>query len=143
MPAGKGNGGLDVDACRVAYVRYLRGLASGKIKTETEQPKKEDHEKLDLNAESARHKKEQADKLEIQNALARREVAPVRLIEDALLNVAEQINAIFDSIPLQVKKAVPGISATALETLKKELIKAKNAASAAKLDLSELPAFGD
>ena len=32
LPAGKGTGGLDLDSCRVAYIRYLRGLATGQVK---------------------------------------------------------------------------------------------------------------
>lgn len=31
LPSGSGAGGLDLDACRLAYVRYIRGKATGRV----------------------------------------------------------------------------------------------------------------
>lgn len=92
---------------------------------------------FDLEKERARESKERADGLAMKNAERRRELAPIKLIEFALSTVASQIVAIFDSIPLQVKKAVPGISATAITKIQVELAKARNAAAAVKVDFSE------
>lgn len=35
LPGTKGKGGYDLGACRLAYIRYLRGLATKQIKAET------------------------------------------------------------------------------------------------------------
>ena len=32
LPGSKGHGGYDVDACRLAYIRHLRGLATGQAR---------------------------------------------------------------------------------------------------------------
>lgn len=57
--------GLDLDACRVAYIRHLRTVAAGHQSADGA---------LDLTAERARLSKEQADAQELKNAITRGEL---------------------------------------------------------------------
>lgn len=70
LPAAKGPGGLKLDDCRLAYVRYLRGLASGQI----EPAEAADTHDLDLNTQRARLAREQADRVAMENAERRGEL---------------------------------------------------------------------
>lgn len=69
LPAG-GRGRLDLVACRVAYIRHLRGVAAGRASASGD-------DDLDLVAERARLAKEQADRLAMQNDMTRGAVVPV------------------------------------------------------------------
>ena len=95
-------------------------------------------ELIDYEAERTRLTKEQADGQALKNAVARRELAPVKLLEFALSVIAESINSIFESIPLKIKNKVPSLTAAEVEIITREVIKAKNAASKSKLDFSKL-----
>ena len=74
---------------------------------------------------------------ELKNAQTRRELAPVALIDWTLSKVGAQISAILESIPLKVKKMLPRLTATEVEHIKRELVKAQNAAARVTVDLDE------
>ena len=74
---------------------------------------------------------------ELKNAQTRRELAPVQVIEWTLSRIGSQISAIFDSIPLKVKKLMPKLSASEIELIKREVVKAQNAAARVTVDLDE------
>ena len=74
---------------------------------------------------------------ELKNAQLRRELAPISLIEWTLGKVGNQIGAVLDSIPLKVKKVVPRLTAVEVEHIKREVVKAQNAAARIAVDLDE------
>lgn len=133
IPAGRGRGGYDLDACRVAYIRYLRGLGSGKVKPAPDRPV----EQIDYELERARLTKEQADGQELKNAQTRRELAPVELIVWALNRFASQVCPLLEAIPQKVKRRIPSMTASQIEIIKRETVRAQNAASKITVDLNE------
>ena len=86
-------------------------------------------ESLNREHEQARLAKANADGRELDNAVKRGELAPVEIISKVLSQTTSQIAAILDSIPQQVKRRVPSLSATDMEVIKKEIIKIQNSAS--------------
>lgn len=83
---------------------------------------------------------EQAEKLRLENALARKESAPVALIDFVLSNIGGQIAALFEAIPAKLKRLVPKLTASELEIVKRELVKAQNVAAQAKVNWDEYDA---
>lgn len=79
----------------------------------------------------------QADGQEIKNAQLRRELAPVALIEWVLGKAGAQISAILDALPMQLKKRNPKLTASNLETIRRDIVKAQNAAAHVTVDLDE------
>jgi len=96
---------------------------------------------VDYEAERARLTKEQADGQSLKNAVTRRELAPVDMLEYALSNISEQVNSILESIPLKVKNRLPTLTAAEVEIIGREIIKAQNAASKVQLDFDRLEDF--
>jgi phage terminase Nu1 subunit (DNA packaging protein) len=131
LPAGKGYGGLDESACRLAYIRYLRGKATSQVR-ESEL----DTEGLEL--EELKLRRAQRINYELKNAQLQSKVAPVAIIEQVLGRVCGQLVAILDSAPLQIVRQVPSLSASAVEIMKRELAKARNAAADVTVHLDEL-----
>jgi phage terminase Nu1 subunit (DNA packaging protein) len=74
---------------------------------------------------------------ELKNAQARRELAPLDLLSWTLTKVGAQIGAILDSIPLKVKNILPKLSAAEVEHIRREVVKAQNAAASVTVDLDE------
>jgi len=95
-------------------------------------------EYLNLDAERARLAKEQADGLELKNAIARREQAPITLLESALSDVGSQMAAVLASIPLKVKRRLPKLSASEIEIINREVIKAQNAARRVRINFDNV-----
>jgi len=91
----------------------------------------------DLDREKLRLTREQRIGQELKNAQTRRELAPIAVIEWTLGKVGAQIAAILESIPLKVKKVLPAMTATEIEHLKREVVKAQNAAARVTVDLDE------
>jgi len=98
-------------------------------------PAGSDGEILDANAEKARLNKEQADAAAIKNAVTRKELAPVSILEKAAADAAAQIGSVLDSIPVKLKNRVPGMTATGMEMIKTEIARAKNAAASISVKL--------
>lgn len=74
---------------------------------------------------------------EIKNAQLRNELAPVAVIEWVVGKAGAQIGAVLDALPLQLKKRNPRLTATDIETIRREIVKAQNAASQITVDLDE------
>ena len=101
-------------------------------------PLDDEKEFIDKDYEYARKLRADADAQEMKNAVTRRQLAPVELLEWALANIAEQVNSVLDSIPIKLKKRVPHLKASELEVAKREIIKAQNAASKSQLPWDQL-----
>lgn len=98
-----------------------------------------DAEADNYEAQRTRLTREQADKLEMENAVTRREQAPVQLLEWALSEMAQQVSAILGAIPSKIKKRVPSLTSTEMTNINREIIKGQNAASKAELPWDKLP----
>ncbi|MGF7178427.1 hypothetical protein [Azospirillum doebereinerae] len=90
---------LDLDACRIAYIRHLRERAAGRSSDEAEA------EGLDLVAEKARLAKEQADHYAMRNAEARKELVRIGDYTAAAVSVIEMVKAKLMRIPAKVAKS--------------------------------------
>lgn len=89
---------------------------------------------LDLVAERARLASEQADKVAMQNAVTRQELAPVHVIEDVLTKAGAKVAGILEAIPGAIRRRVPGLKATEMELIQREIAKARNIAASVSLD---------
>lgn len=89
---------------------------------------------LDLDQQRARKAKADADAQEMKNAVMRRELAPVKVIELVLGNVGSQIGSYLDTIKNEIKRRVPGIKAADLSKIEAIVVKARNAASELEID---------
>lgn len=92
-------GRMDLDACRVAYIRHLRERAAGRASDSAED------EGLDLTAERARLAKEQADNFAMKNAQLRGELVPIEDYTAAVVSVVEMAKAKLMRVPAKVAKA--------------------------------------
>ena len=85
--------------------------------------------------EKLRLTRAQADWQELKNAQTRRELAPIKLIEYVLADAGRQITAIMDTLPSQLKKRNPKLTATDLEIIRREIAKAMNICADIQVDL--------
>lgn len=113
-----------VDHVRIVYIRHIREIAAGRSDAALAQ-------------ERARLAREQADKVAMQNARMRRELAPVGLLEASLASMSRQIAAVLEAIPVLVKRRLPDIKQEALDAIAEEVVKARNMAAAARLDIAQ------
>jgi len=131
LPSSKGPGGLDVDACRLAYVRYLRGLANGQVRAET--PPDYDDQDGDtakrLEQERLRLTAAQAEGQELKNEVAKRRSVPTEFATFALSRIVPAISSAFDTLPMVMRRRHPDLQARHLDTLEREATKIRNAAA--------------
>jgi len=123
LPPPRGRGGYDLTACRLAYIQYLRSLIKGYGKSEGE-----DYDEL-LKMEKWRAQKREND---LQEEL----VAPVELITDAIVKTAAQVTAVLESLPVNLKRAMPELSGDAVDVAKREIARCRNYLSSMEIDLS-------
>lgn len=81
--------------------------------------------------------KAQREGQELKNSQLRKELAPVSIIEWTLGKVGSQIAAILDSLPLQIKKRCPKLTASGIEVIRREIVKAQNIAATVQVDYEE------
>ena len=87
--------------------------------------------------ERARKEKEGADKLGMENAQRRKELFPLEVLGNALENVVAQICAILDSIPVNIKRKIPELTASDIDIVKREIAKARNIASRSRIECDD------
>jgi len=112
-----------LDDMRFAYIRHLREKAAGR----------EADGSIDLATERARLAKAQRERVEMQNALTRRELAPVILIEQVLAKAGSRVAGVLDAIPVMIKRRTPSLSAAVLNLIVVEIARARNIAAAISL----------
>ena len=103
LPTGS-RGGLDLDACRRAYLSRLREEAAGRAAYGGGDGEEEE---LDLVAERARLAKEQADRIAMENDVTRGSVVP---IEDAIRITTEMLAKVRSRILAIPAEAAPSAS---------------------------------
>lgn len=108
---------------RLRYIRKLREEAAGRAATGD----------LDLVAERARLAKVQADRIEMQNAVTRKELAPVELIEEVLTKAGAKAAKLLDTIPGELKRRAPQLTADDIAAIAGTIAKVRNIASAISL----------
>lgn len=116
----------DLSAIRIAYIRRLREQAAGRAATGD----------LDLATERAGLAKAQRERIEMQNAVTRKELAPVGLITEVLAKTAAKIAGLFDAIPGLVRRRAPHLSAEVIGLIGEEIAKVRN--TVAKMSLADL-----
>ena len=117
-----------LSAFRVAYIRHLREVAAGRASTGD----------LDLATERAGLAKEQKERVAMQNAVTRRELAPVILLEQVLARAGSKVAGILDGIPGMIKRRVASLTAADIAMISAEIARARNIAAAVRLeDLQE------
>ncbi len=126
LPASKGPGGLNIDDCRKAYIRHLRGIASGQVRISDDD--------LELSQERAKLAIQQERKLRRENDLEEKIIAPVSLLTVALAKAASQIIPIMDSLPLEMKRRNPQLSGHDIMLVKKSIAKCRNLIAEMKVD---------
>ncbi len=109
----------------LAYTKHLRDQAAGRGDGE-------------LANERARLAREQADAQAMKNAQARREVAPVGVIEEVLAHVGRQIATVIEGIQPKLRRQFPDLTGEQLKAIVAELAKARQLA--ASVNLSSLDA---
>lgn len=106
------------------YCAHLREVAAGRVGSG----------ELDLVTERAGLAKAQRERIEMQNAVTRKELAPVILIEEVLAKAGSKVAGILDAIPGMVKRRIPAMTSDAIDLIRVEVAKARNLAAAISLD---------
>lgn len=128
LPASKGAGGLDLDACRLAYIRYLRGMGSGQVRPEVNPDMGMVDPQLEakLTQERLRLTAAQAEGQELKNEVTKRRSVPTDFATFVLSRLAAEIGSILDTLPLTLKRRHPDLEVRHIESVQRELAKARN-----------------
>lgn len=109
IPGAKGPGGLDLDACRISYIRNLRGKAAGRIKQPA--PVTPDGA-LELNAERARLAHHQANKAALDEQETRGELVRAEDVTRSVSDAFRRVRARLLSLPTKLTPIVLGSTDT-------------------------------
>jgi len=135
LPASMGRGGMDVDVCRLSYIRYLRGLQA----KQAADPGSAD---IDLDRERALNLRADTRLKKLKLNQLQKELAPVDLLQWILHKTCAQISETLGEIPERVKMRVPRLSNAELEIVGREIIRCQKVATEAKLDIDEFDRDG-
>lgn len=102
IPGSRGRTGLDLDACRVAYIRYLQGRAAGRVRTPTAA------NGLDLNSERARLSHHQANLAALNEQEARGDLLRAGDVAKAVDQVFGAVRARLLSLPAKLTPVILG-----------------------------------
>ncbi len=108
---------------RLRYLRQLREQAAGRAASGN----------LDLAEQRARLAKEQADRISMQNAVTRKELAPAELIEEVLSRTGAKAAKLLDTIPGELKRRCPQLTADDVTAIAGTIAKVRNLAAAISL----------
>ncbi|WP_445362059.1 terminase small subunit (plasmid) [Microbulbifer sp. ANSA003] len=106
-------------------------------KMQLERPAQSDG-KLDPIYEGARLSQQRADKLELENEIARGKQLPIGIQSLVLSKIADRMAAALDALPGKIKRKEPGLSASSLDSIRREIVKAQNAAADVSKYLDEI-----
>ena len=141
IPGSKGRGNYDLDASRLAYISYLRGLANKQV-DEPETPPgfegdDDDEGFIDAEREEARRKKYDADLKKERLKILRRENAPVTIITDVIGRQMEMVSAQLRALPMQIKLAEPSLTSRSTDRIQKTITDLCNELVNAQPDLDD------
>lgn len=115
------------------YCAHLREQAAGRAAAG----------ELDLATERAALAREQRDRIAMQNAVTRRELAPVATLEMALATIGRKVAAVLEAIPVAIKRRSKNLTAEDIEIITGEINRARNIAAAAQLEEDDDGHVGD
>lgn len=92
----------------------------------------------DIQAERIRLTRAQADAQELKNAITQKKLVPVEFAAYAVGGSAAQIASIFDTIPMTMKRRHPELEARHIDSITREVSKARNHAARLPEKLPEL-----
>lgn len=113
----------------LAYCSHLREQAAGRGADG------------ELARERARLSREQADRVAMENAQARKEVAPIAVLTVVLGKLAADVGAILNALVPQIRRRAPDVGSDVLRIVEEELAKCR--ARAAAVSLSDAEGDGD
>lgn len=108
--------GASAGAWLLAYCSHIRLMAAGRGGDGAES----------LVRERARLAREQADKIAMQNAVARGELAPANLLEQVLARVGARVGRLLETIPGELKRRHPSLTADDVAAVASTVAKARN-----------------
>lgn len=73
--------------------------------------------------------RERAEGQRLKNAQMRRELAPIEMVTWAIAQIGSEISAALETIPGKVKRAVPKLTSSEVQMVKREIVKAQNVAA--------------
>ncbi|MBB3103789.1 terminase small subunit [Azomonas macrocytogenes] len=122
---------MDIDACRLTYIRYLRGVGSGQVKPATPGDSGQGEEDLErqLTVERLRLTAAQADAQELKNDVVRGQMIPTGFMTMVLGKVVPAIASAFDTLPLIMRRRHPDLTPAHISTLERESTKIRNECS--------------
>lgn len=132
LPTSRGNGGLNLQDCRHAYIRYLRGLGNGQVKAEAGYPPEEDFDPMvehHLLEERFRLTRAQAVAQERKNEISERQLVPVGFATFSLSKIASHIASVLETVPLKLQRKHPEMDPRHLQSLEREIALARNLAA--------------
>ena len=113
-------------------------VAAALEKQRLERPPENDGDGLNPVAEQARLAKERADGLALKNRQARGELIPAEIAGPLFGKIAAEMAAVLDALEANIKRRVPSLTATDMEFIKAERVRAQNAAADVDRHLDEL-----
>lgn len=137
IPHRTGPGGLDLDACRVSYIRYMRGQVMGTTNSqeEVEPPEEVNTEESPESIERAKEKedylltRERRIAQQHKNDVNAHKVVPVDFAIYALAEVSAEMSTIFDTLTMVVHRKHPDLESRHLDTISREVAKVRNQAA--------------
>jgi len=135
FPPSKGPTGYDLDGCRLAYIRYLRGLQSGQVRPSQEG--QDGEQGADASNYAALLEQEKWRRAKRENDVEEGLVAPVSLLTDALQKAGGIIVATLESLPLLMKRHWPEITGDQITQVKKAVAECRNAVADMKIDMED------
>lgn len=121
---------------RVGNSNYydVRSLIDNRVdaalrKQQLERPTPDDYDGLNPVAEQARLAKEKADSQALKNQVARGELIPAGVAGVLFGKIGAMMASALDALPANIKRRVPSLTATDMEFIKAEIVRAQNAAA--------------
>lgn len=151
LPAAKGPAGLLLDDCRVAYIRHLRrrtiGRPPGNLAQQASaqsRPAPADDANAIPNIEAQREReeylliKERRITQQQKNEVAAQKLVPTEFAIFTLSKIAAEIATVLDTLPMTMKRKHPDLETRHIDTLLRELARARNIASSLDESVPEL-----
>jgi terminase small subunit / prophage DNA-packing protein len=111
LPKPEKRGGLDLNACREAYIKHLREVAAGRASHRVLVDLDGEKVPLDLVTERARLTSEQADGQAMKNAMMRRELIPKPDVVAGIQTVLVRFRAKMLALPTKAAPLIIGMTA--------------------------------
>ena len=119
--SGSGRGAYLLEQAVPAYCAHMQQLVNGGAGN------------AGLAVERTRLARAQSEKIELELALARRQLAPISVIVEAISRSASHACDVLDGIPLAVKRRVPEVDHRVLRIVEEEILEARTIAASAKV----------